>query len=224
MFFNFKKTHYNIKPSIGKDYAKKKKGGKKKGASRGKKQSASFGLIFTTFILVVGLIALLVYLKWYQTESVSSTSSQKTEQKHSMNTATKIPPKKTVITKKNTRNKLANETKEVPFYQTHEDMINKTVDIAAEDLELPDANKYQYLMPCGSFRDVKRADELKAQIAFAGYESNINSIDVKSGKSKGLWHRVELGPFASKRKAESIRHRLQDNGLNYCKIWPKKVK
>jgi cell division protein FtsN len=212
-------TFSRLKPCIAKDYAKKKKGSKKKGASRGKKESASLGLIFTTFILVVGLIALLVYLKWYQPEHETSTSNQKTEESKPTKSTKKVNHKKTVATKK-----IVKEAEEIPFYQSHEDMINKTVDIPAEDLELPDSSKYQYLMPCGSFRDLKRADELKAQIAFAGYESKINSVNVKSGKSLGLWYRVELGPYKSKRQAESIRHRLQDNGLNYCKIWPKKIK
>lgn len=75
-------------------------------------------------------------------------------------------------------------------------------------------------MPCGSFREISRAEELEAQVALAGYSSKINKVTVKSG----VWYRVELGPFSSKRKAESIRHRLQDNGMNYCKIWPKKIK
>ena len=108
----------------------------------------------------------------------------------------------------------------MPFYKTHEEMLNKTVEIPIEDLKLPeDEHKYVYLMPCGSFRDSQRAEELKAQIAFLGFESKVNRVNVESG----LWHRVELGPFKSKRRAESVRHRLQDNGFDYCKIWPKKV-
>ena len=197
---------------MAKDYAKKKKGRKKYGASRGKNnKQVPLRLIFITILLVSGLIALLVYLKWYQPKQSVNKAAQK-----------KTQPQKFPVQKK-TENQAKNDTEddEVPFYKTHEEMINKTVEIPLEDLKLPeDEHKYIYLMPCGSFRDSKRAEELKAQIAFVGYESKINQVNVESG----LWHRVVLGPFKSKRKAESIRHRLQDNGFNFCNIWPKKIK
>jgi len=188
------------------DYAKKKKGNKKSGASRGKKSGKpSLGLIFTAFLLISGLIALLVYLKWHQpTPSTSIGKASVTEKMQ--------PVKKTSSATKA-------DTEEVPFYKTHKEMVNKTVEIPLEDLKLPDAKyQYEYLMPCGSFKDKARAEELKAQIALAGYESKIIQVRAEST----LWYRVELGPYKSKRKTESIRHRLQDNGFNYCKIWPKR--
>lgn len=197
---------------MAKDYAKNKNGRKKKGASRSKNKSpAPKGLITTAILLVSGLIVLLVYLKWYQPKP--TTIPQK------KTAPVKTVEKKTGKPSKNATNIIADD--EVPFYQIHEEMINKTVEIPADDLKLPeDAHRYVYLMPCGSFRESSRAEELKAKIALTGYESKIKSVNVKSG----LWHRVELGPFKSRRKAESIRHRLQDNGFNYCMILPIKIK
>ncbi len=201
---------------MAKDYAKNKNKKKKSGASRGKKKKgASGGLIFTAFLLVAALVSFLVYLKWYRppalinNQNISKTSEKKPQQK-------KLP----VTKKPQTDPKKDIEDNEVPFYKTHEELVNKTVEIPIEDLKLPDeTHKYEYLMPCGSFRDSNRAEELKAKIAFIGFESKINQVNVESV----LWHRVELGPFKSKRKAESIRHRLQDNGFDYCKIWRKKI-
>lgn len=194
-----------------KDYAKAKKGRKKSGASRSKKNgNKPIGLMIVTFLLAAALIALLVYLKWFQpvvTNPNENSVKQAESQKPAPKPSDKEPEAETL-------------DDEVPFYKTHEEMVNKTVEIPLEDLKLPeDANKYEYLMPCGSFRDIARAEELEAQIALAGYESQVNQVTVESG----VWYRVELGPFKSKRTAESIRHRLQDNGLNYCKIWPKKI-
>lgn len=196
---------------MARDYANGKGKKKKSGASRGKKKSTvSNSLLVTTILLVGGLIGLLVYLKWYQTGPTFPVKEKEVSQKA-------MPQKKQAAKNQQDKETLDDE---VPFYKTHEEMVNKTVEIPIEDLKLPeDEHKYVYLMPCGSFRDSQRADELKAQIAFLGFESKINQVNVESG----LWHRVELGPFKSKRKAESIRHRLQDNGFNYCKIWPKKV-
>jgi len=191
------------------DYVKKRKGNKKSGASRGKNNNKpSFGLVFSALLLISGLITLLVYLKWYQPAPAPIKEKESVIEKKQ--------PTKIISQKEQTKN---TDTEEVPFYKTHEEMVNKTVEIPLEDLKLPDEKyQYEYLMPCGSFRDKKRAEELKAQIALAGYESKINQVKADSS----LWHRVELGPYKSKRKTESIRHRLQDNGFNYCKIWPKR--
>jgi cell division protein FtsN len=195
---------------MAKDYAKKKKGRKKPGASRGNDSSVSKGMVFFVILLVSGLVALLVYLKWYMPSKGDNKPT----------TAVSEPKKTMPKTDKKTEPKKDQEEADIPFYKTHEEIINKKVEIPIEDLKLPEnANKYVYLMPCGSFRDMSRAEELKAQVALVGYESKINQVDVESGR----WYRVELGPYTSKRKAESIRHRLQDNGHNYCKIWPKKI-
>ncbi len=197
---------------MAKDYAKKKKGRSKSGARRGNDSSVSKSLVSFVMLLVIGLVALLVYLKWYMPEKNTGQPAVKVT----------TPKSNSKPAKKSDSDKDSKDTEEadIPFYKTHEEIVNKKVEIPIEDLKLPEnANRYVYLMPCGSFRDSARAEELKAQIAFVGYESKINQVDVESG----TWYRVELGPFSSKRKAESIRHRLQDNGHNYCKIWPKKV-
>ncbi|MFT6735274.1 MAG: cell division protein FtsN [Polaribacter sp.] len=202
---------------MARDYAKKKKSAKKGGASRSnKKQNKPIGLILLVVLLVAGLIALLVYLKWYQPtplQKIQAVSNplNKSEQKTSK--AKKPSTKKPKVLK------AADD--EVPFYRTHQEMMNKTVEIPIEDLKLPeDEHQYSYTMPCGSFREKSRADELKAQIAFTGHESKILPVKSKSE----LWHRVTLGPYSSKRTAESIRHRLQDNGFINCKIWRKQIK
>ena len=188
------------------DYAKKSKGKKRTGASRSnKKNRPSLLLVIITFIATASLITLLVYLQWYQPKP------------------TTLPKNKEVPNKTQTNKKSSNqsEVEEVPFYKTHEEMLNKKVEIPEEDLKLPETTEqFEYIMPCGSFRDETRAEELKAQIAFSGYESNILRVEYKGE----TWYRVELGPFKSKRKTESIRHRLQDNGFSYCKIWPKRIK
>jgi len=75
--------------------------------------------------------------------------------------------------------------------------------------------KYYYLMPCGSFKNQQPADELKARIGMTGYSSDI----IQTQADGNTWHRVQLGPFSRKRKAERIRHRLQDNDIIGCIIY-----
>lgn len=68
------------------------------------------------------------------------------------------------------------------------------------------------LMQCGSFRKESQAQELKANIAMQGLESQVRT---KSGR----WYRVILGPYQNKRLAEKDRHALQRAKINGCKIW-----
>jgi len=193
---------------MAKDYAKSKNIKKKSGASRSPQKSPlSVKLIIASLLIMGTMIAFLIYLKVEHSATKIETQSQPKTVKKTTNKAPALKNNQP----SNIANKLKNDSDEVPFYRTHEEMLNKTVEIPIEDLKLPnDGHEYIYTMPCGSFRQNKRAEELKAQIAMAGYESKISEVKVTSG----LWYRVALGPFKSKRKTESVRHRLQDNGLN----------
>jgi cell division protein FtsN len=71
------------------------------------------------------------------------------------------------------------------------------------------------LIQCGSFRKNEQAQELKANIAFQGLEAQVRS----SQGTSGVWYRVILGPYDSKRLAEKHRHTLQRAKINGCKIW-----
>ncbi len=80
--------------------------------------------------------------------------------------------------------------------------------------ELPNSDR-RYLMQCGSFRKQSQAEELKATIAFQGLESQV----LESKGSKGIWFRVVLGPYETKRDAERDRHSLRSARVNRCQIW-----
>jgi cell division protein FtsN len=71
------------------------------------------------------------------------------------------------------------------------------------------------LMQCGSFRKEAQAQELRANIAFQGLEAQVKA----SAGTSGVWYRVILGPYDSKRTAEKDRHTLQRAKINGCKIW-----
>ena len=60
------------------------------------------------------------------------------------------------------------------------------------------------------------AENLRVQIVLANYEPYLKTTGEKNGN---VWHRVVLGPFESKRNAETIRHRLREKDIMGCKIW-----
>lgn len=189
---------------MARDYAKKSAPKKRKrNATRRKKQGFPTAAVLIVGMLVGGFIAFLAYLKWLpqQTGAIAVVESPKAEKPQN-----KPEPEP--------------KTTQVPKYTFHDILEDKEVVIPEDELTRPE-NKVslQYVMPCAAFGDSNNADAMKAKIALLGFESKI--IPIK-WKEKQLY-RVQLGPYASKRQAESIRHRLQRNDINDCKIWGKKL-
>ncbi|MFQ3236013.1 MAG: cell division protein FtsN [Paraglaciecola sp.] len=93
----------------------------------------------------------------------------------------------------------------------------KTLPEYSVEVEVKDriTSDKRYLMQCGSFRKQGQAEELKAKIAFQGFEAQVRPSDGSSGR----WYRVILGPYESKRLAEKHRHTIQRARINGCKIW-----
>jgi len=102
-------------------------------------------------------------------------------------------------------------------YEFWELLKNKEVQVTQDKTHHNEANTPKsYVMQCGSFKHEEMAQSLKARIALMGFSASIHQTKAKDGYA---WNRVVLGPYKSKRKAESNRHRLEDNGINGCQIW-----
>lgn len=71
-----------------------------------------------------------------------------------------------------------------------------------------------YLLQCGSFRTRSQAEEMKAKIAFQGFEAQVRATT----GSNGEWFRVIMGPLQSKRDAEHARHSLRKVNITTCMI------
>ncbi|MBU2972601.1 SPOR domain-containing protein [Pseudoalteromonas sp. C2R02] len=71
--------------------------------------------------------------------------------------------------------------------------------------------KGPYVMQCGSYKSREQAETLKAKIAFTGIISFI--------KHQGSWFKVRLGPYETKRKAESDKNVLKRQRIIGCSIW-----
>ena len=96
-------------------------------------------------------------------------------------------------------------------WQYMEELKNKTVEVPVAKLE----KKGPFLMQCATFKDGRRAEAFKAQLALLNFESRIK---VTQGKN-GTYHRVQLGPFETNRDAQRARHQLSKHKINGCKIW-----
>jgi len=101
-----------------------------------------------------------------------------------------------------------------PKFTYHKILKDKELQVDIDQSALK-ADK-NLIMQCGSFLKYEQADRLKAQIAFSGLSAEIKQTTEKDGK---VWYRVVLGPYKSKRAADSDNHKLQAVKVNGCRIW-----
>ncbi|MBH0058383.1 SPOR domain-containing protein [Pseudoalteromonas sp. SWXJZ94C] len=92
-----------------------------------------------------------------------------------------------------------------------EEIRNHEIQVEVKKLE----QKGPYVMQCGSFRTHEQAESLKAKIAFAGLISEIKEASGTNGK----WYKVRLGPYKTKRHAESDKNKLKRVRIVGCGIW-----
>lgn len=158
------------------------------------KQQKSPILFFLAGVFVT-IIGVLIWLLITQPETVKNwfISADKPE---------KVAPKND--------KKTANKTPEDNKLDYHQILTNKELDVKKDPNVRKPTNR-KYVMQCGASKVKAQAESLKAKIAFIGLQAEVSE--------KNGWYRVRLGPYSSKRAAESDRHKLQNNDFNDCRIW-----
>ena len=77
-----------------------------------------------------------------------------------------------------------------------------------------------YILQVASFRSVKDADGLKAQLTLLGFQPVVQTVAINSDEN---WHRVRIGPYADRDSLEAARIRLRADGHdNPLVVWVKK--
>ena len=72
-------------------------------------------------------------------------------------------------------------------------------------------NSARYLLQAGSFRSIKDADRLRAQLLLWGLSPRVEKVNVGSGES---WHRVQIGPFEDKDSLYSAQKILAEHNVD----------
>ena len=86
----------------------------------------------------------------------------------------------------------------------------KTEAAPAKEVQKPAGGETVYLQ-AGAFQSVTDAENLKAKIAFSGFEANVRPVNVAD---KGTLYRVRLGPYKSPDEVNRIKRTLFQNGIN----------
>ena len=77
-----------------------------------------------------------------------------------------------------------------------------------------------YILQVASFRNMKEADGLKAQLTLLGFRPVVQSVAINSDEN---WYRVRIGPYADRDSLETARVRLRADGHgNPLVVWVKK--
>ncbi len=74
----------------------------------------------------------------------------------------------------------------------------------------PAVTKEVYFLQVAAFQNPSDADNLKARLALAGIETQIQTATLPDGQ---VWHRVRVGPFASQEELSKSRAALKENKL-----------
>jgi cell division protein FtsN len=105
------------------------------------------------------------------------------------------------------------EAKSAPAKEVAKDPIK---DIATQATPMKSLNETLYLQ-AGAFQNTSEADNMKAKIAFAGFEANVQSVNVAA---KGTLYRVRLGPYKSQDEVNRIKNVLSQNGISAAVVKP----
>ncbi len=86
----------------------------------------------------------------------------------------------------------------------------KTQATPAKEVQKPTGGETVYLQ-AGAFQSVTDAENLKAKIAFSGFEANVRPVNLAD---KGTLYRVRLGPYKSPDEVNRIKRTLFQNGIS----------
>ncbi len=67
-----------------------------------------------------------------------------------------------------------------------------------------------YILQAGSFRRLEDADRLRAELTLLGLDVQIEKVTMTQGD---VWHRVQTGPYGTRREVSAARNRLAKSGI-----------
>jgi cell division protein FtsN len=91
-----------------------------------------------------------------------------------------------------------------------------TKEAAKESAPIRSLNETLYLQ-AGAFQSEAEAENLKAKIAFSGFEANVKPVNVAG---KGTLYRVRLGPYKSQEEVNRIKGVLSQAGIGAAVVKP----
>ncbi|WP_455204328.1 SPOR domain-containing protein [Kaarinaea lacus] len=177
------------------------------------------------FIAVSSFVTLLLYLDQYEKGHVSETGGIQIEEIFSRTDVTDKTDDPKSRSETTAQQKQSSEDKNTSFdfysllpkmevlVPENEVKARSKVEPASEDMatkSMPATAAASYFLQAGAFKDLQAADRMKANLAFIGVPSKIESVKLPDS---GVWHRVRVGPFNDLRDMNKIRNVMQSNNI-----------
>ena len=89
-------------------------------------------------------------------------------------------------------------------------VVPDTTTASGSEKRKANVSPQRFLLQAGSFRRWQDADARKASLALLGVESEIQKVELENDE---VWHRVRVGPYASRRELDSVRTLLFENEI-----------
>ena len=128
----------------------------------------------------------------------------------------------------NENNQAKNEKDEkrsipITFYEK----LKESTDFELPDIQIPNRNTQKsttqnvnYLIQVASFKSDEAAEQMRVELIMLGLT---NAHTKRAEIAKGdIWHRVLVGPIASKKALETTRKTLVDNQFNDAQVFKQK--
>lgn len=77
-------------------------------------------------------------------------------------------------------------------------------------IDVKPASSEVFFLQAGAFQSQSDAENMKAKVAFAGFEANVRSVNLPD---KGTLYRVRLGPYRSQDEVNRIKSALSQGGI-----------
>ena len=183
---------------------------------RKNKHSASPLLGIVTGLLIGLFIAFLVYIKMQANDSTTQVVVKQSLPAQSVQEDVRDVRKKekATITPPEPRFDFYNLLPEMEVIVPESEIRKPRVEPVAPDTPKPSTPPGTFYLQVGSFKNAEQADNLKAKLAFSGFETVIHKATLEiSGKSE-TFHRVRVGPFSNLDAANRSREKLIASGID----------
>lgn len=198
----------------------KKSSKKKTGATRHPEQGASSWSWIVMGLLVGCFVTFLVYLDKIPTDAEQGlsdqakkkqaaqkkTETQKTKAKHQFDFYTVLPEREVRVNTDSDKKKLTRKVSS----QAAETKSKPDSNVLNKQSEKQSGGTLLYQLQVGAFKELTKADAMKARLAFMGVESNIQVIQSNGQKM----YRVRVGPSTDEQHIKRIKKQLKAQNIN----------
>ena len=187
--------------------ARRKKAGRSRGASRGKKGTPAWIWLLTGLLGGLGLAWYLFSKGFIPQPDAAEINAGQQAPAEAVAESEELAPASSEQRK--SQYDFFTVLPEMEVVVPEHELAKKRAQQQSQPTPAQSADQNSYLLQVGSFRDKSDAEELKAKMALLGIVARVQTVTVNGA----TWHRVRAGPVSGAREADELRSRLASNGI-----------